>query len=42
MATTFVAQSTVIGIIVLIAVLAITLAVCIYLFSLKDKGDRQE
>ena len=35
-------SSTVIGIIATIAVIGITLAVCFYLISLKDKGDGSE
>ncbi len=37
----FIAKSTIVGIIVLIAVLAITMAVCFYLISLKDKGNKE-
>lgn len=40
MALTLIANSTVVGIIVLVAVVAITAAVCIYLLSLKEKGNK--
>lgn len=40
MALTLIANSTVVGIIVLVAVVAITAAVCIYLLSLKEKGGK--
>ena len=37
---TFIATSNIIGIVVLVAILAVTIAVCFYLISLKDKGDK--
>jgi hypothetical protein len=35
-----IATSNIIGIVVLVAILAVTIAVCFYLISLKDKGDK--
>jgi len=41
MLPTLLSKSTIIGIIVLIALLALTIAVCFYLVSLKDKGNKE-
>ena len=41
MLPTLLSKSTIVGIIVLIALLAATLAVCFYLVSLKDKGSKE-
>ena len=40
MSNTLIATSNIIGIVVLVAILAVTIAVCFYLISLKDKGDK--
>ena len=40
MSRTLIATSNIIGIVVLVAILAVTIAVCFYLISLKDKGDK--
>ncbi len=40
MLTTLIATSNIIGIVVLVALLAVTIAVVFYLLSLKDKNDK--